>query len=78
MNYPAEKAGGTDPRDSGQDQPDNTYQDPAVIDLTKAGDQETKYSCYKGFTHVQKYLRELITIRNRSLLQKLSKRSAAG
>ena len=73
MNDPTEHPGRSDPRNAGHDQPDNTYQDPAVIDLTNAGDQETQYSRYKGFTHVQNYLRKLITTGIRSLLQKVFK-----
>ena len=38
---PSQKARGSDPRDSCQNQPDNAYQYSAVIDLADAGNQKT-------------------------------------
>ena len=51
MNDPTEQARRSDPRNARHDQPDNTYKYPAVIDLTKARDQETQYACYPRFSH---------------------------
>jgi len=45
MNDPAQEPGRSDPGYASQNQPDNTDQDPSVVDLAHAGNQETQYSC---------------------------------
>jgi hypothetical protein len=45
MDDPAEQAGRADPRESGQNKPNNSDKYSPVIDLTEPRYQQTQYAC---------------------------------
>ena len=51
MYYPTQEPSGTDPRNSCQNQPYNTYEYSAVVNLTNTRNQETQNSGNQRFTH---------------------------
>ena len=51
MNRKTEKAHRSDPRNAGQDQPENTDKYSPVIDLPESRDQQTQNTCKQWFSH---------------------------
>lgn len=51
VNYPAERADGTDPGCACHDQPDQTDNNSSVVNLSESGNQKTQQPCYKRIAH---------------------------
>lgn len=57
VDHPAEHSGRADPRKSREYQPQESDNDPAIVDLPQTGDQKTQESCNDRFSHLVCHLR---------------------
>lgn len=78
MDYPAKKADRSDPRNTGQNQPQNADQYSAVVNLTNARNQKTQYSGDQGFTHCSNLPPQSINESETDLLQEIFDSSETG
>jgi hypothetical protein len=71
MDHPTQEPRGSDPRNSSKNQPKNTNEYSAVVNLTNTRNQETQNSGNQWFTHCSNLPPQVNNELERDLLQKV-------
>lgn len=76
VHDPAQRTGRPNPRNAGHQQPDDSDQNSAVIDLPRPGNQKTQHTCQKWIAHLFENLRAFKYEGNSARVQNIRRASS--